>query len=307
MRKRSAPAAGSWRCRPYPHLPLLIILLLGVGCGIAAAQESVPTASSYPTEGATAAATSRPTTHATLFGIGGVHQLDTYLSPLNYHGTQVQFLHETLRPTHWQEISFQSIWQADLSTAQNEAGKQNLMGGNMSYDVGWHYNWHPTTRLRLMAGPQIGGNIGFLYHSRNSNNPAQALASLRLSGSAAAIYTFRIWQKPFAARYQLDVPLAGLMFSPDYGQSYYEVFELGHQEHNLRFTSPFNAPSLRHQLTLDFPLGRRTIRVGYLGDIRQSHVNDIKHHHYSHAFVIGWVRHFNYRKHTEASSEGFIM
>ncbi len=302
MIMKSATASAYWR-----HCTrCLLFLLLGAGCSAAAAQESVAPATS-PSHRLQTADSARPTTHATLFGIGGVRQLDTYLSPLNYHGPQVQFMHETLRPTHWREISFQSLWQADLSAGQNEAGKRNLLGGNMSYDVGWHYNWHPTDHLRVMAGPQIGGNIGFLYHSRNSNNPAQALASLHLAGSAAAIYTFRLWRKPFAARYQLDIPLAGLMFSPDYGQSYYEVFALGHQEHNLRFTTPFNAPSLRHQLTLDFPLAGRTIRVGYLGDIRQSHINGIKHHHYAHAFMIGWVRHFNYRKHTEPSAEGFIM
>ena len=41
----------------------------------------------------------RNSTHATVLGIGAVNQLDTYLSPLNYSGPQLQFLHETLRYT----------------------------------------------------------------------------------------------------------------------------------------------------------------------------------------------------------------
>ena len=251
----------------------------------------------------------RKTTHATLFGVGRVHQLNTYLSPLNYTGPQVEFLRETLRPTHWKHVSVQSLWQADLSMAENKAGKTNLMGGNMSYDIGWHRNWLPAAlpHLRLMAGGMAGGNIGFLYHTRNSNNPAQALASFRLSASVAAIYGFHIKRQHFNARYQLDMPLAGIMFSPNYNQSYYEIFTLGHRDHNIRFTYPGNAPSLRQQLTLDFPLARHTFRVGYLCDIRQSHVNQIKYHAYTHAFMIGWVKHFTFHKHTEASSEGFIM
>ncbi|MBR4758471.1 MAG: DUF3316 domain-containing protein, partial [Bacteroidaceae bacterium] len=37
----------------------------------------------------------RSTTHATLFGIGRVNHLDTYLSPMEYRGPQLSYLHET--------------------------------------------------------------------------------------------------------------------------------------------------------------------------------------------------------------------
>lgn len=273
------------------------------------AQSSQHPSSELQPQSPSTAQDNRCTTHATLFGVGGVRQLDTYLSPLNYRGPQVEFMRETLRPTHWKHVSVQSLWQADLSMTENRSGKMNMMGGNMSYDIGWHYNWLPPTipHLRLMAGGLVGGNIGFLYHTRNSNNPAQALASIRLSASVAAIYGFHIKRQHFNARYQLDMPLAGIMFSPNYNQSYYEIFTLGHGEHNIRFTYPVNAPSLRQQLTLDFPLASHTFRVGYLCDIRQSHVNQLKHHAYTHAFMIGWVKHFTFRKHAEALSEGFIM
>jgi len=49
------------------------------------------------------------------------------------------------------------------------------------------------------------------------------------------------------------------------------------------------------------------MRVGYLLDVRQSHVNNIRHHTYTHAFVIGWVKHFTYRSHRQAATDGFIM
>jgi hypothetical protein len=245
----------------------------------------------------------RPTTHATLFGIGGVRQLDTYLSPLNYHGPQVQFMHETLRPTHWREISFQSLWQADLSASQNEAGKRNLLGGNMSYDVGWHYNWHPTDHLRVMAGPQIGGNIGFLYHSRNSNNPAQARLNADVSASLTAAYHLALRRQFIGIRYQIRIPMAGCMFSPQYGQSYYEISE-GSRDHNAVFTHPANAPSFWQTLTADIALRRYTLRIAYLADIRQSHVNHIKAHDYNQAFMIGMVRHFRLLNKTERGEGG---
>ena len=248
-------------------------------------------------------------THSTLFGIGGVRQLDTYLSPIEYRGPQLLFLKEKLRPTRLLHgrLTYQGLLQADASMTRNRIENVKLLGANIRYDATWHYNWQPLSALRIMAGPQIGGNAGFLYNTRNGNNPAQALLNIDIAASAAAVYTFNICGHTFRLRDQLDLPIIGLMFSPNYNQSYYELFSLGNTDHNIRFTSPFNRPDLRNQLTLDFPLLGTTIRAGYLIDIRQSHVNNIRHHSYTHAFVLGWVKHFTYRNHRQAATDGYVM
>ena len=264
----------------------------------------------------------RNTTHATMVGIGAVRQLDTYLSPLNYTGPQLQVMHETMRFTRMGQgrVSVQSMWQGDLSMTHNQPNKGNFIGGNIRYDIGWHYNWNfpsfasaaeyegkNTSKFRVLLGPQIGANIGFLYSTRNGNNPSQALASLHISASAAAIYNFKLWRQPIAARYQLDIPLIGLKFSPAYGQSYYEIFTEGRTDHNICFVHPFNAFTSRHLLTIDIPFQRATLRVGYLCDIRQSEVNELKYHAYTHAFMIGWVRHLRYVRTRRTQLKGFAM
>ncbi len=256
----------------------------------------------------------RNTSHATLVGIGAVNHLDTYLSPLNYKGPQLQFMHETLRYTRWAQghISMQSIWQGNIAYTKSPSEKGRNYGGDINYSIGWHYNWtfpsnNEAPRLRILLGPQLGANAGVLYNTRNSNNPAQALATLHLAASAAVIYRFHLWKQPVAARYQLDVPLMGLKFSPNYGQSYYEIFSLGNTDHNVCFTHPFNAFSSRHLLTLDFPFRQTTLRMGYLCDIRQSHLNELKYHSYTHAFMLGIVRHLTIHKPRRHTPEGFIL
>ena len=64
----------------------------------------------------------------------------------------------------------------------------------------------------------------------------------------------------------------------------------GNYDHNAVFTTPFNAPTLRHQLTVDIPIKKAALRVGYLGDYQQAEVNHLKYHTYSHLLLIGLVR-----------------
>lgn len=246
---------------------------------------------------ASAWAQEQPVTHSTLLGIGRVRQLDTYLSPLSYRGPQLQFIHQTERTTHWMDstVIFQTFWQGDLSYTTNKPERARTIGGDISFDASWHFQLLGNHPFRIYLGPQIGTSTGFLYNTRNGNNPAQALASLHLSASAAATYDFHLWRQPLTARYQLDLPLLGLMFSPNYGQSYYEIFSLGQTDHNICVTHPFNAFSSRHLLSIDIPLRNSfTLRAGYLCDIRQSNVNEIRHHNFTHAFMIGWVRRLRY-------------
>jgi len=83
------------------------------------------------------------------------------------------------------------------------------------------------------------------------------------------------------------------MFSPQYGQSYYNLFSQGNYDHNVVCTHPGNALSLHQNFSFDFPIRRATIRVGYLSDLRQARVNGLRQHHYTRAALIGFVRNIN--------------
>ena len=136
------------------------------------------------------------------------------------------------------------------------------------------------------------GNLGagFTYLLKSSNNPAQGRLNLHIGCSGIAEKDFTLWKYPFTLRSQMDIPLIGATFSPNFGQSYYEIFSLGNYDKNIRCTHPFNAPSVKWETTLRFPVGHATLTLGYLADIRQYHINHLKFHSWGHSFVIGYVR-----------------
>lgn len=229
-----------------------------------------------------------------MIGAGSTNILDTYLSPEKYRGTEIRYISHTTRPTRLKGFTRIFIHQGEVSLSCNRADNNDEIGGMYNFQYAWRYNWDfHGKRLHVEAGAGTDFNIGFLYNTRNTNNPAQARISLGIAPSAAVVYNFNVRQWPFAVRCEVMAPVAGLMFSPNYGQSYYEIFNEGYYDHNIVPTSFISAPSLSHMICLDFPIRHTWFRAGYLGDYRQAKVNNLKYHTYSHMFVIGIVRHFS--------------
>lgn len=239
-------------------------------------------------------AVNRLVTRSTLYGVGYANLFDTYLSPVEYTGVELRLLHERMRMTKLMDgnVSKQSLLQVNLGYTENRSETGNELFGMVNWSCGLHCHFRVSERLTLLAGGLGEMNLGFIYNTRNSNNPAQAKAYLNLTASGMALYKFRLWNRPFAVRYQLNVPFLGVMFSPQYQQSYYEIFTLGNTGGTVKFTSLHNQPSFRQLLTLDIPVRSVTYRIGYVGDIQQARVNGIKCHTYSHNFMVGLVKRF---------------
>ena len=115
-----------------------------------------------------------------------------------------------------------------------------------------------------------------------------------MAASLIADYDFRLRSHPFSLRLQADAPIVGMMFSPQYGQSYYEIFSLHHYDHNLCPTYPGNVPSLRFAALLAFPIRQARLVAGYQADIRQSDVNQLRRHAWQHAFIVGFQRQLHF-------------
>ena len=234
-----------------------------------------------------------------MLGIGAVNTLDTYLSPEEYTGTELRYISHSVRE-NGTKLSRELVHQAQILSVRNRRENNNELGGFYNFQYNWQYalgQWNVGEgELRLKVGGGVDTRLGFLYNMRNSNNPAQAYAQVNIAPTAVAAYRSHLLKLPFQLRYEVQVPLLGLAFSPNYGQSYYEIFTRDNYDHNLIVTTPASAPSLRQQLTFDFTLRHTTFRVGYLGDYQQAKVNQLRQHVWSNLLVIGIVRKFSINK-----------
>ena len=85
------------------------------------------------------------------------------------------------------------------------------------------------------------------------------------------------------------MPIVGLQFSPNYGQSYYEIFTRDNYDHNVRATWMGSSPTYTTRLTLSIPVAKTHITLGYLADWQQVSVNHLKYISYTHSLLIGWT------------------
>lgn len=226
------------------------------------------------------------TNNATLIGIGSSNLYDTYLSPLKYTGTSLHIFNERMRKTSWFDNKFtqQQLIDLEVTKTDNPIGNATQYSVLLGYSLGGHYNLVKTEKFRFSAGGLWNITGGVLYNQRNSNNPASARAYTNINLSAIAFYNW----KSITFRGQLDAPIMGIVFSPHYGQSYYEI-SLGNSVNVVNFASLHNQRALRSYITADIPISKISLRVGYLGSFYQTKIHNLQTHNYSNSFVIGLV------------------
>ena len=236
----------------------------------------------------------RSVNEASMVGVGGYKMKDQYLSPEKYGGLGFRFMNERMRLTKSfdNKISRQNIVNVDISSVINGAENANFVSAFTDYSIGYHYRFLPDPYFKILVGGSLRGMLGMVYNTRNGNNPMTIHADVDINVSLIAIYEFFIKKLPFTIRYQAESPFMGVLFSPVYDQSYYEIFSLGNTAEILNINSFHNKFAIHNYLTIDFPIGDVTIRTGYYGSYYSTNVHKIDRYIISHNFLLGLVKEF---------------
>ncbi len=253
-------------------LPLLCLLSL---TGLAAEADSVaplrPVASMFTAE------------------VGRSSVLDTYLTPIVYSGPHIALGYSATQATGFAPDRWvrQLAVGVDYAPAENPVGNRTLhalmVEGRWSLMRRWQ-GWSPGVRLLLGGNTRLRG--GAVYNPSGSNNVVSARIHWSVGAAGMIVWNTRLGRAPLTVSYALSLPLIGAYFSPEYDESYYEIY-LGNRRHLAHFGWWGNRFDIDHSLSVDFHLGATTLRVGYRGSNERSWASNIDTRLTTHALVIG--------------------
>lgn len=232
----------------------------------------------------------RPVMAAYTLEFGYSQLYDTYLTPLKYTGQFYAIGYERMQamkfsPEKW---VMRLNGRLGLNRALNPA--RNATMWDLDFEVSWgmmrRWSIPGVSGLQLYGGGSTMADIGALYLARNGNNPVAAKAAWTVGLTGAAVYNFKISRLPICLRYQPTLPVSGIFFSPDYGELYYEIY-LGKHSGLVHSAWWGNYFRLNNILTADLRLGATNLRIGYIGDILSTKVNNIVTRCITHAVTIG--------------------
>lgn len=233
----------------------------------------------------------RPVTSVFMVEGGASTLADTYLTPLFYDGWHAGFAYEhnqatAFSPANWlRRLSIKGLF----DDTSNRVRNATMLNAEIEANFGFMRRLSlPVRGLKVGVGPAIDARAGVLYLSRNGNNPASAKGSVTVDAIGFASYHLKLWRLPITFRYQVDLPVVGACFSPDYGQLYYEIW-LGERSGLVNPAIWGRYFRIDNLLVADLHLGSTTLRIGYHNDVISTKCHDIVSRRVTHAFTLGVV------------------
>ena len=235
-------------------------------------------------------AESRPVTSLYAIEIGHRNVLATYLSPLHYKGGSTTLSGAWSKAMPFSPEKAIMHFDADLSFSSllNPAQTAKMIGLYGSFNWGMSWRHRLPASIQLTAGGTVGIEGGAYYLLRNGNNPVEAIANTSLSIRASLSRPIRIGRLPVLLRDEVSLPAFSVFFSPEYGETYYEIYLGNHKglAHAGWWGNNFRIDNLL-SATLDF--GRTAMTVGYRFDAYTQWACNLNTRVMTHSFVIGVV------------------
>ena len=234
----------------------------------------------------------RPVLQQYRIEIGGGSALSTYLSPLRYGGRTLGVSGQWSKASQWAPESLVMTFQAggNMRDYLNPAHTASMIGIDGLFTWGIQWRKRLPYSLQVTAGGAIDVNGGCLYLTRNGNNPVNVYASASLDLCASLSWRFKIGRLPMVLSDELRLPSLGCFFSPQYGETYYEIW-LGNHEGLAHCGWWGNNFCIDNLLSLKLDFGKTAMEVGYRYDYRSQWASSLSTKISTHSFVIGIIPH----------------
>ena len=177
---------------------------------------------------------------------------DDYLSQLNYSGIGIRYEDEHLHPFSGKS----EFW--------NWTTRSEYLGGLLVNDPSTASMQYLRTTQSLglkriykfdFANMSIGSNLeyelGLKYLSRNVNNPVNLDINSDLNVQFCFATDYYLFGRGFGISLNAEVPVAGVMFIPDYQDAYFNSFDFGEV---ILFSSLHNKSAYRIKVNNEIPL-----------------------------------------------------
>lgn len=219
-------------------------------------------------------------------GYASIH--DSYLTPITYEGLGLGLAYEASKLCKQGNWQWQLNVGADYNYVENPAQNNDLqkLMGDLSFAMQRRWANAVAGRLNLSVGPMTQLRAGIVYNAVNSNNPVTVRAHWNVGAAAGADFHTRLGRKPITLRYQVQLPVVGVFFAPEYDESYYEIY-LGNHRNLAHLGWWGNRLDMTHYLGAEVRLGGTVMSLGYRTRLEHWKVNNLKVHDVTHALVLG--------------------
>lgn len=190
--------------------------------------------------------------------------------------------HERMRvaPFGAGRLAARHLFEVDFSTTRNRPGNGMMITGMFDYSFGLYRIFRLPCKLKLLGGGELSTNVGGIYNLRNSNNPAAAKASVNAEFPVCRLYVACIRLSDYVPLFNVFTFYRNIFLSR-VRQTYYEMFSLGNTKGIVHFGSFHNQFDMSNMFTVDFPVGRSAVRIGYKNRLRSTHQNHLVYKMYT--------------------------
>lgn len=233
---------------------------------------------------------SRPVTGLYALQIGHRDVLATYLSPLHYTGKSMGVYGAWSKAMPFSPEHAIMHFDTDLTISNllNPQKTATMIGLNGSFNWGMSWRKRLPCQFQVTAGGSIGLEGGVYYLLRNGNNPVEAIANVSLALRASLSRPIKIGRLPILLRDEISLPSLGVFFSPQFGETYYEIY-LGNHKNLVHAGWWGNNFRLNNLLSATLDFGRTAMTIGYKFDAYTQWACYLNTKVYCHSFVIGVI------------------